>query len=245
MFYVYHIWFLIPIIICGIISAVASASVRSAFRKNDSVQCRSGLTGLDAAQRLLRMNGVNDVMIGRVGGFLSDHYNPKAGVVNLSESTYSNNSVAAVAVAAHEIGHVMQRKKGYIFYGVRAALVPVVNFGTRLATPLVLIGILLDVLSLSNNPDLGFTCAMIGVILYGGSLLFAFVTLPVELNASKRAMEMLLESGVIGRDETRAVKQVLSAAAFTYLASLLTSIVYFLRFLLQVLIIFGRRNNNR
>ena len=193
----------------------------------------------------MRKNGVHDIAIGSVRGFLTDHYHPTKAIVNLSESTYANNSVAAVAVAAHEMGHVMQKKDGYGLYKIRTALVPVVNFGTRLSMPLVLVGLLLDWFSATADANTGFYIAMVGVILYGGSLLFALVTLPVELNASHRAQKMLLAEGILTQDEIPAAKEVLSAAALTYLASLMTSLVYFLRFLVRVLTMFGRRDNRR
>ena len=188
---------------------------------------------------------MSGISVGRIGGSLTDHYNPTRGSVNLSESTYDGRSVASVAVAAHEIGHVMQKQTGYGLYRIRTALVPVVYIGSRLSFPLVLIGLLLDGLAANADPDLGFHIALIGVILYGGSFLFALVTLPVELDASRRAKEMLLESGILAEDEIPGASKVLSAAAMTYLASLLTSLVYFLRFLVQVLTLFGRRDNRR
>ena len=153
--------------------------------------------------------------------------------------------MAAVAVAAHEVGHVMQKKEGYAFYKLRTALVPAVNFGTFLAMPLVLVGLLLDYFVVTSNANTGFYIAMAGVALYGGSLLFALVTLPVELDASRRAKKMLIAEGIIGDEQIDAASEVLSAAALTYVASLLTSLVYFLRFLLYVLTVFGRRNNSR
>ena len=228
-----------------IFSMLASRKVHSAFKKYDRVRALSGLTGRDTVVRLLQANGVYDISVGCVSGTLSDHYSPKQGVVNLSDSTYRSNSVAAIAVAAHEVGHVMQKKRGYPMYLVRTALVPVVNFGARFSMLLVIGGILLDSLVQLSVPNLGFYIAMIGVILYGGSFLFALVTLPVELNASRRATSMLLSAGIIQRSELRAARSVLSAAALTYLASLLTSLVYFLRFLFYVLTIFGRRDNHR
>lgn len=240
-----YFWFMGAILLCLLLSAIASAKVRSTYAKHDNVRCRSGMTGYDAAIRLLRANNISDISVGSVGGTLSDHYNPSKGIVNLSESTYRSNSVAAVAVAAHEMGHVMQNKNGYTFYRFRTALVPVVNFGSRLSMPLVLIGLLLDWYSATTTPDIGFRVAMVGVILYGGSLLFALITLPVELNASRRAKNMLLAEGILTQDELPAASQVLSAAAMTYFVSLLTTLVYFLRFLLRVLTLFGRRSNRR
>ncbi len=237
-----YFWFLGAIIICFIFSAIASAKVHGAYKKYDNVRSRSGLTGYDTVSRLLRANGIFDISIGRVGGELSDHYHPSKAIVNLSESTYSSSSVAAVAVAAHEMGHVMQKKDGAFLYRVRTALVPVVNFGTNLAMPLVFIGLMIDILAEASSEPTGFYLAMIGVLLYGTALLFSLVTLPVELDASRRAKQMLLSEGILREDEMEGASAVLSAAALTYLASLLTSLVYFLRFLIRVLTIFGRRD---
>ncbi len=242
----YYGEYLIAMLLCMVISAIASSKVKRAYANYDKVPCRSGMTGYETAVKLLRNNQASDISVGKVGGTLSDHYNPGRSIVNLSESTYGSSSVAAVAVAAHEIGHVMQKKDGYFPYRVRTAIVPVVNFGSRLAMPLVLVGLLLDTgVRVAGENGLGFTLAMIGVALYGLSFVFALVTLPVELNASRRAKRMLLESGILTEQEIPAANEVLSAAAMTYLASLLTSLVYFLRFLFQVLGMFGRRNNRR
>ena len=242
MYFQDYIVFLLALLACMAFSMLAGAKVKSAYAAYSRVPSRSGLSGHDTAERLLRMNGVNDISLGRVSGELSDHYNPAQSIVNLSTGTYEGRSIAAAAVAAHEIGHVMQSKEGYGPYRLRTALVPVVNFGSRLAMPLVLIGILLDSYVRTANPDTGFTVAMIGVVLYGGSFLFSLVTLPVELDASRRAGNMLVAAGVIAEDELPAAKNVLSAAALTYLASLLTSFVYFLRFLVYVLSVFGKRD---
>lgn len=245
MYFEDYIWFMIAIAICMIFSAVASGKVNSAFNKNNKIRCRSGMTGYDTVMRLLRAGGITDISIGRVQGKLSDHYHPSKKIVNLSEATYGSDSVAAVAVAAHEMGHVMQNKTGYLMYRIRTALVPIVNFGSRLAMPLVLIGLLLDWYSMTADANTGFYIAMIGVVLYGGSLLFALVTLPVEINASKRAKEMLISEGILSNDELSLAGEVLSAAALTYIASLLTSLVYFLRFLVHVLTLFGKRDDRR
>ncbi len=237
-----YFWFLGAIIICLIFSGIASAKVHGAYKKYNSVRSRAGLTGYDTVSRLLRANGIYDISIGRVGGELSDHYHPAKAIVNLSEGTYSSSSVAAVAVAAHEMGHVMQKRDGAFLYRVRTALVPVVNIGTNLAMPLVLVGVLIDLAAEVGSEPTGFYLAMIGVLLYGTALLFSLVTLPVELDASRRAKKMLLSEGILREDEIEGASAVLSAAALTYLASLLTSLVMFLRFLVRVLTIFGRRD---
>lgn len=241
----YYVIFFVLMIACAILCASASAKVNSAYRAYSAIPNSSRMTGYDAAVRLLRRNGVNDITVGRVRGSLTDHYHPTKKVVNLSESVYGDASIAAVAVAAHEIGHVMQKKKGYVFYQLRTVLVPIANVGSRLALPLVLVGLLLDVfVSVNQNSDVGFYLALLGVALYGLSTLFTFVTLPVELNASKRAKKMLLEAGILRAEEIPYADKMLDAAAKTYLASMLTSLVYFLRFAMWVLIMFGGRRRD-
>ncbi len=239
----YYLLFFGLMLVCGIFAASASAKVHSAFKAYGAIPTASRMTGYDTAQRLLRANGVRDISVGRVKGTLSDHYHPTKRVVNLSESVYGNTSVAAVAVAAHEIGHVMQKKKGYLPYKLRTVLVPLTNIGSRLALPLVLVGLILDAfVYTTQNSQLGFYLAIFGVALYGLSTLFALVTLPVELNASKRAKVMLVEEGILTEQELPYADKMLDAAARTYLASLLTSLVYFLRFAMWVLILFGGRS---
>ncbi len=236
-----YVFFLVLILLCAILSGAASKKVRSTYKAYAEVKNQSRLTGYDAAARLLRAGGVTDISIGRVGGVLTDHYHPTKKVVNLSETTYGDASVAAVAVAAHEIGHVMQKKSGYFPYKIRSILVPIANVGSRLALPLVIIGVLLDALVfVEASSDLGFWLAIAGVAAYGASTLFTFMTLPVELNASKRAKRMLLEEGVLTEEEMPGAEKVLTAAAWTYVAALLTSLVYFLRFALWVLRMVGR-----
>ncbi len=244
MFYQGYFWFL-AIIGCAVISAFASAKVHKAYAKNNVIMTSSGTTGGETASRLLHSNGVDDIKIGIVKGSLTDHYNPSKKEVNLSESTYSTASLSAVAVAAHEIGHVMQKKEGYFLYRIRTSLVPIVNFGSMMALPLVIIGLIIDLVATTVSSNVGFYIAIAGVILYGGSFLFALVTLPVELNASKRAKKMLVAEGIVSPSEIDAVSEVLRSAALTYLASLLSSLVYFLRFLLRVLAMFGRKNGRR
>lgn len=243
MYLIDYLWFMGAILLCMLFSGIATHKVYSAYSRYGGVSARSGLTGRDTAERLMAAGGVRDVLIGRVKGTLSDHYDPTRKIVNLSDSVYSSSSVAAVAVAAHEIGHVMQKKNGYFLYRVRTALVPIVNFGSYLAFPLVLIGLVIDISLYTLGANVGFYIALVGVALYGGSFLFALVTLPVELNASRRAGKMLVDEGILSYDEKEGATKVLSAAALTYLASLLTSLVYFLRFFVYVITIFGRRND--
>ncbi len=239
----YYLIFIVLMIVCAVLCAGASAKVHSAYQKYGGMPNSSRMTGYDTAVRLLRKNGINDITVGRVRGLLTDHYHPTKKVVNLSESVYGDASIASVAVAAHEIGHVMQKKKGYVFYKLRTVLVPIANIGSRLAVPMVLVGLLLDIfVGLTVGTDIGFTIALLGVALYGLSTLFTFVTLPVELDASRRAKKMLLEEGILQEEEIPYADKMLDAAARTYLVSMITSLVYFLRFLMWVLVLFGGRS---
>lgn len=240
--YEYYIISMLAILLCGALGAWASAKVNRAYKAYGGMTTSSRMTGYDTARRLLTANGIQDISIGRVKGHLTDHYHPTKKIVNLSQGVYGSDSIAAVAVAAHEIGHVVQKKKGYLFYKIRTALVPVTNIGSRLAVPLVLVGLILDLaVGFTQEATFGYTLALAGVALYGLSTLFALVTLPVELNASKRAKKMLVAQGIITEDELPYADQMLDAAAMTYVASLLTSLIYFLRFLLWVLVLFGGR----
>ncbi len=228
------------LLVCIVISAWASAKVHTTYRKYSRMRTSTDWTASDAARMLLERGGATEIGVARGKGRLTDNFNPRTLTVSLSESTYDSTSVAAVAVAAHEVGHVMQRKDDYFLYRLRGILVPVTNIGTMLALPLVVVGIILEwVLA---TAEVGNIIVFVGVCLYGLSTLFTLVTLPVELNASRRAKAMLAETGVlVTKEERRAASKVLSAAAMTYFASLLVSLLYFLRFLLYVLA-FSRRD---
>ena len=240
MDYLFFLLILLPVLA---LSGWASAKVNSTYSAYDKVENSSHMTGYDTAVRLLQRHGVTDISVNRVRGRLTDHYHPTKRQVNLSTSTYGSTSVAAVAVAAHEIGHVMQKKEGYFRYRLRTALVPIANLASRIALPLILVGILLDIfLFAATGSNAGQWIMYTGIILYSASTLFTLVTLPVELNASARAKKMLVEEGILREEELPGAKKVLSAAAMTYVASLLISLVYFLRYLLLVLS-FTRRNN--
>ncbi len=232
-------------LLCAAIGASASMKVHRAFNKYGNIPTQSRMSGYDTATRLLRANGVKDIRVGKVRGTLSDHYHPTKKEVNLSDSTYGDTSIASVAVAAHEIGHVMQNKKGYPLYKLRRVLVPITNIGTALAVPLVLIGLVLDfAVASTQNSDMGWYLALAGVALYGLSTVFALVTLPVELDASRRAKKMLVAEGILTDEELPYADKMLDAAANTYVASLLTSMIYFLRFALWVFIMFGNRKDD-
>lgn len=238
----YYLLFLLVLVPFIAFSGWASARVNTVYSAFDKVPTRSCMTGYDTAVRLMRNRGVNGVEVGRVNGKLTDHYNPAKETVNLSMSTFGSASVAAVAVAAHEIGHVMQKKEGYIPYKIRNALVPLTNIGSRLALPVIILGVLLDLLAFGIGQPYGQWLVYIGIGLYGLSTLFMLVTLPVEFNASRRAKKMLVEDGILTADEVPGASKVLSAAALTYVASMLVSLVYFLRFLFVILSLI-RRND--
>ena len=233
------------ILLCAVIAGSASRKVHTTYEAQKEIGTRSHATGYDTAVKLLRANGIKDISVGRVKGVLTDHYHPTKKIVNLSEGVYGSDSIASVAVSAHEIGHVVQKKRGYLPYKLRTILVPITNLGSRLAVPLVLLGLVLDLfVGLNQNSNIGYYTALIGVVLYGLSTVFALVTLPVEYDASRRAKKMLLEEGILTEEEMPYAEEMLSAAAKTYVASLLTSLVYFLRFALWVLLLFGNRRRD-
>lgn len=218
----------ILIIIAAIISLIAQWRVNSAFSKYSRVASMSGMTGAQAARMILQSNGINDVSVQRISGKLTDHYNPSTKVLNLSESVYGSTSVAAIGVAAHECGHAIQHARGYFPLSLRTALVPVANIGSQLSWVFIIVGAIL-----SFNQ----TLITIGIIMFSAAVLFQLVTLPVEFNASARALEQLESNGILYRDEVSQTRKVLSAAALTYVAAAATAILQLLRFI----ILFGGR----
>lgn len=218
----------ILIIIAAIISLIAQWRVNSAFSKYSRVASMSGMTGAQAARMILQSNGINDVSVQRISGKLTDHYNPSTKVLNLSESVYGSTSVAAIGVAAHECGHAIQHARGYFPLSLRAALVPVANIGSQLSWVFIIVGAIL-----SFNQ----TLITIGIIMFSAAVLFQLVTLPVEFNASARALEQLESNGILYRDEVSQTRKVLSAAALTYVAAAATAILQ----LLRLIILFGGR----
>lgn len=213
------------VIVGAVLCLLASARVKSTYRKYAQVRSASGLTGAQAAEMILRRNGVLGVTVQHVAGELTDHYDPARGVVNLSDATYNSTSVAAIGVAAHECGHVMQHETGYLPLKIRTALVPVANIGSNIGIWIVMLGVILG---------LNDTLAMIGVYLFSFGVLFQVVTLPVEFNASKRALAMLQDYGMLGQTELQGSRSVLSAAAMTYVASAAASVLQLLRLLMIV-----------
>lgn len=215
-----------------ILSIWASANVKSTFGKYSRMYNRFGLTGADTARKILDMNGLYDVRIERISGELTDNYDPRTNVVHLSESTYSSQSVAAVGVAAHEVGHAIQHATGYSPIKVRNAIVPAVNVCNMLSMPIILLGIIL-----SYNQ----TLVDLGIILFSATVLFQLITLPVEFNASSRALRTLEGQNILAPDEMQGASKVLRAAALTYVAAALSSLLS----LLRLILIFGGNRNSR
>lgn len=205
-----------------ILSMYAQFKVKSTFRRYSNVRASSGATGKDVAVNLLNRNGIGRVHIEPIAGNLTDHYDPQSHTVRLSESVYGNSSIAAIGVAAHEVGHAIQHSQQYGPLELRHKLVPVTNFASSASFPILLIGLLLQQANF----------ILVGIVLFSAVVLFHLVTLPVELNASQRAVAQLSEIGVIGNDEVPMVKKVLGAAALTYLAAALSAIANLLYYLL-------------
>lgn len=218
----------ILVIIGAVLCMAASARVNSTYRKYSKVRSRSGMTGADAAQRILQLSGIYDVQIQHIAGELTDHYDPAHKVLRLSDSVYGSRSVAAIGVAAHECGHALQHKEGYAPLKIRSMLVPAANIGSKLGLPLVVLGIILGIGF--NLPGGGyFSLAQIGVWVFFFAVLFQIVTLPVEFNASGRALKMLGNYGMLGSDEVNDCRRVLGAAALTYVAAAASSLLQLLR----------------
>ena len=209
----------------------AQFKVNSTFNQYAKVYNRRGLTGAEAARRVLDANGLHNVTIEHIRGHLTDHYDPRANVIRLSDATYASTSVAAIGVAAHEAGHAVQHAEGYVPIKVRSAIIPLTRFGSFLAMPLFLIGLLMG-----SGSYLGYGIGTIfmvtGILFFSFSTLFQLVTLPTEFNASARAMKALEDGGLLAADELPAAKATLSAAAMTYVAALATSLASLLRLIL-------------
>ena len=225
-FFYYYDPTYILVLIGAVLSLWASATVKSTYNKYSRVYSYSGLTGAQAAAQILRQAGIYDVRIEHVRGNLTDHYDPKARVLRLSDSVYGSNSVAAIGVAAHECGHAIQDQEDYVPLRFRSAFVPVANLGTQVAFPILLLGVFLG--SSHFLIQVGLLCFFFGV-------LFQLITLPVEFNASGRAVRILRETGMMSDDELSKTKKVLSAAAMTYVAAAAASILSMLR----LIILFG------
>lgn len=228
--------YLVMVLPCILLSMWASANVKSTFNRYSQQYNARRLTGADAALRVLNANGVRGVRIEPVAGNLTDHYDPKANVIRLSSSVYSSTSVSAIGVACHEAGHACQYAQEYAPIKLRAAIIPVTNFGSRIAMPLILAGILLS--SLGRFSD---TLVFAGIAAFSLSVLFQFLTLPVEFDASHRALVTIEQAGILNYEEIRGAKATLRAAALTYVAATAVALAQ----LLRLLMIFGRGRNNR
>lgn len=221
-----YILVLIGVVLC----LVASARVKTTFAKYSRIGSMSGITGAQAAERLLHESGIYDVQIERISGNLNDHYDPRSKTLRLSDPVYGSSSLAAIGVAAHECGHAIQHQHSYVPLMFRSAFVPVANLGSMAAWPLIILGVFLSWNSFLIN---------LGIILFSAAVLFQLITLPVELNASKRAIVRLGETGILYDDELRQSRKVLNAAALTYVAAAAASILQ----LLRLLILFGGGRN--
>ena len=221
MFDFTYLIFMLPALL---FASWAQAKVSSTFKKYSSVLSARRMTGREAARRILDANGLYNVEIKRVSGQLTDHFDPRTNTVSLSDSVYDNYSVAAIGVAAHESGHAVQHAVGYGPMKLRAAIIPITNIGSRLAVPLIILGFILSFYELSY----------IGCICFATSAVFQLVTLPVEFNASSRALKALTDTGILGADELAGSKKVLSAAAMTYVAALATALMELLYWVVKI-----------
>ena len=218
----------------------AQINVQTTFSRFRQVRNRRGLTAADVARRILDANGLNYVQIQRVSGELTDHYDPRAQVVRLSDSVYDSTSVAAIGVAAHEVGHACQHAEDYVPLRIRSAIIPMTRIGSMLAMPVFILGLLFAQLSLYGNM-VGDVFMMLGILLFSLSTLFQLVTLPTEFNASARALKTLESYGILDGDELVGARSTLRAAALTYVAALASSLAS----LLRLLLIFGGSRSRR
>lgn len=231
MIYFDYTYFLV--LIGAVICLIASAKVKTTFHKYSNYRSMSGMTGAQAAQRILQSAGIFDVKVRHVSGSLTDHYDPKSKTVNLSDPVCNSTSVAAIGVAAHECGHAIQHARGYVPLSLRSALVPAANFGSMLAWPLILIGVLI-------NSRSSMFIINLGILLFSLAVLFQLVTLPVEINASTRALKQIETLGILGGQELGYTKKVLTSAALTYVASAAAAILQ----LLRIILLFGGRRRD-
>ena len=230
-FYGFDWTYIVFILPCIIITLICQVKVKSTFAKYSNVRNSRNMTGAQAAEYVLRQNGVTGVRIEHVAGNLSDHFDPRTNVIRLSDSVYNSASVAAVGVAAHEAGHAVQHAQNYLPNKIRTAILPVAQLGSKLSWLLIFLGLLF-------TAKVGFVLLYIGIILFSASVLFTIATLPVEFNASKRSLECIKNSDLLYGEEYKGAKRTLQAAAMTYVASALTAIMQLLR-----LIVIARRRD--
>ena len=239
MYYPYYYGFdwtyLVLVLPCILLSLWASSNVNSTFKKYSKQYSSRRLTGAEAAQRVLMANGVRGVRIERISGNLTDHYDPRTNVIRLSDSVYSDTSTAAIGVACHEAGHAVQYAENYAPIKLRAAIIPLTNFGSKIAMPLILAGILMTFLGSFSD-----TLVYLGIAAFGMSLVFQIVTLPVEFNASRRAMQAIESANILTEEEQRGARKTLTAAALTYVAATAVALAQLLRLILM----FGGRRRD-
>ena len=233
--YSYNSSGLLLVLICAVFALWASHNVNSTFKKYANQFSRRRITGAQAAQRVLSANGVHGVRIERVGGNLTDHFDPKTNVIRLSDNVFDSTSTAAIGVACHEAGHAVQYAMGYAPIKLRAAIIPVTNFGTKIAWPLMMFGLLLSSMSYAF-----YNLVYVGIACFSLSLVFQLITLPVEFNASRRAVAAIEQGGILYEDELDGAKKTLRAAALTYVAAAATSLAQ----LLRLISIYGRRRRD-
>lgn len=240
----YYLYIIIGILIipAAIYGLVAQYKVSSTFNAYKELISQSGLTAKEVAEKMLQSAGISDLKINKIKGDLTDNYDPRNKTLNLSESTHDSKSVAAIGVAAHEVGHAIQHHIGYKPLKIRNKFVPIVNFASKMFLPLFIIGIVLTAVSLASV-SAGKILVWISVAFYASSTLFYLITVPVEYNASKRAMQNLEKLGILNEEELPAADNVLKAAAQTYVSALVTSLLYFLRFFLYIFILFGKNRD--
>ncbi len=236
-YYGFDMTYLVLVLPCILLALWASSNVNSTFKRYSKVLSTRRITGADAARRVLAANGVSGVQVEQVNGNLTDHFDPKTNVIRLSDSVYGAASVAAIGVACHEAGHAVQYAENYTPIKLRSAIIPVTNFGSKLAMPLILLGILLSAFA-----DLSYTLVYVGIACFGLSLVFQLITLPVEFNASRRALRAIESGELLTREELRGAKKTLSAAAMTYVAATAVALAQLLRLIL--LFGGGRRRND-
>ena len=231
-FYGFDWTYLVLVLPCVLLSLWASSSVNSTFQKYSTQYSMRHITGADAARRVLSQNGVSGVRIERVSGNLTDHYDPKSNVIRLSDGVYDSTSTATIGVACHEAGHAVQYAQHYAPIKLRAAIIPITNIGSKLAMPLILLGLVLTFME-----SFSFTLVYLGIACFGLSLVFQLITLPVEFNASRRAIAAIEQGGILTEDEQRGAKKTLQAAAMTYVAATAVSLAQ----LVRLIMIFGGR----
>lgn len=228
--------YVVLVLPCLLLSLLASANVNSTFKKYSTQLSSRRITGAEAAQRVLSANGVSGVRIEPIRGNLTDHFDPRSNVIRLSENVYGSASIAAIGVACHEAGHAVQYAREYVPMKIRAVIIPVTNFGSRLAMPLILLGLVLSYMSY-----FGDTLVYLGIACFGLSVVFQLVTLPVEFNASRRAVQTIDSAGLLTEEEQRGAKKTLRAAAMTYVAATAVALSQ----LLRLLVIFGGNRRRR